>query len=209
MIFGLNDRLWGASGLAAKRPNLGHSTGRRRHLKADAGTAAYYSETCWGETRYTTNSGEFERVGRVMKDWELAFHERFELSFSPRHPLTTQILDAHATIEGELDAFSQLVLPRADRLRGMGFGHKASLFAASLNIADAIIDPLVKALSRVNDLRNSVAHNATENEIEQKLSVFIDGLPPAAGENRDFDSSVAFLLGTIVVAANEHLNRSG
>ncbi|MDF2386746.1 hypothetical protein JMG10_35115 [Nostoc ellipsosporum NOK] len=144
----------------------------------------------------------------AMKDWEHAFHERFEIGISSRHPLTTQILDAHATIEGELDAFTQLALPRADRLRGMGFGQKASLFSASLDLDDAIIDPLVKALSRVNDLRNSVAHNATEDEIEQKLAAFVKGLPPAAGENRDFDSAIAFLLGTIVVAANEHLKRS-
>ncbi|MBC9030778.1 hypothetical protein IAG41_00080 [Sphingomonas sp. JC676] len=143
-----------------------------------------------------------------MKDWERAFHERFEISISPRHPLTTKILDAHATIEGELDAFAQAALPRADRLRGMGFVQKASLFAASLVLVDAIVDPLVKALSRVNELRNSVAHNAPEHEIEQKLSVFMSGLPPSAEASRDFDSSVAFLLGTIVVAANEHLRRS-
>ena len=66
------------------------------------------------------------------------------------------ILACHAAIEAELDLALAATLPRAERLRGLGFGQKVSVLQASTTSLWS--DGVAPALIALNELRNCVAH---------------------------------------------------
>lgn len=84
-------------------------------------------------------------------------------------PFVTDVLTYHAALEFEMDQFLALSLPNSGRLQGFGFQQKISLIGASWRGTRDSCDKLTKALIRFNDLRNSVAHNDSEAEVQRHL----------------------------------------
>lgn len=144
-----------------------------------------------------------------MLGWERAFNERYEYGFADFDERTGDILNFHAMLERELDLFIGRALPRADRLHGLGFGHKIGIWAACLSLSNELVDPIRKSLVRFNDLRNSVAHGDSREEVDKRLAKLVAALPPAA-KNKEptLDDVGGFLLGTIAITAAEHISAS-
>jgi hypothetical protein len=66
-------------------------------------------------------------------------------------------------------------LPRPKKLRpGFGFGNKIDVLAAAWKADPDDGDRLYLVLKRFNDLRNSVAHGDTKEEVEKWLSKLFD-----------------------------------
>ena len=84
------------------------------------------------------------------------------------------ILTFHAAIEREIDVVLAALLPRPDKLkRGFGFANKIDVLAAAWKGNADAGDRLHLVLRRFNDLRNSVAHGDTIEEVERWLTKLI------------------------------------
>jgi hypothetical protein len=95
-------------------------------------------------------------------------------------PRATNILAAHAAIEHELDLAIAHELPKADRLISLGFGQKIRVWAATQEYDDKLLDVVVTALVRLNDLRNAVAHGDSPKKVDAALKRLVDCLPDDA-----------------------------
>lgn len=108
------------------------------------------------------------------------------------------ILNYHAALEREMDIVLTRLLPRADRLRGLGFGHKVSVLHAAWRGPEEAGDKLCAALFRFNELRNAVAHGDEVEKVEAKLAMLaeaFDAILPGAGEITDVELIAAGLVG--------------
>jgi hypothetical protein len=148
---------------------------------------------------------KFSRNMIGMEAWEQAFGERFEAGFTDRDPRTVSILDGHALLERELDEFFAVALPKPDRLRGLGFGQKVSIWSACLALGEDTVRPIVKGLVCYNDLRNSIAHGDKSTIVDRFVTKLCSALPPAAGPNPSLEVALHFLLSCIALTAAEHL----
>lgn len=85
------------------------------------------------------------------------------------------ILTFHAALEREIDVVLAALLPRADKLKkGFGFANKIDVLAAAWKGDPDAGDRLHLVLRRLNDLRNSVAHGDTIEEVERWLTKLLD-----------------------------------
>lgn len=108
------------------------------------------------------------------------------------------ILNYHAALEREIDLVLARLLPRADRLRGLGFGHKLSVLDAAWRGPEDAGDKLCHALFRFNELRNAVAHGDDVKKIDDKLKLLaeaFDTILPGAAEIADVELIAAGLVG--------------
>lgn len=80
------------------------------------------------------------------------------------------ILTFHAALEREIDVVLAALLPHPDKLKkGFGFANKIDVLAAAWKGDSEAGDRLHLVLRRFNDLRNSVAHGDTIEEVERWL----------------------------------------
>lgn len=108
------------------------------------------------------------------------------------------ILNYHAALEREIDIVLARLLPRADRLRGLGFGHKLSVLHAAWRGPEDAGDKLCHALFRFNELRNAVAHGDDLKKIDQKLRMLaeaFDAILPGTAEITDVELISAGMVG--------------
>ncbi|KQM57142.1 MULTISPECIES: hypothetical protein [unclassified Sphingomonas] len=85
------------------------------------------------------------------------------------------ILTYHAALEREIDVVLSGLLPRPEKLRkNLGFANKIDVLAAAWRGEPEAGDNLHLVLRRFNDLRNSVAHGDTLEEVEGWLTKLID-----------------------------------
>lgn len=90
-------------------------------------------------------------------------------------PRVAVILTYHAALEREIDVVLAGLLPRPRKLRpGFGFGNKIDVLAAAWKADPDDGDRLHLVLKRFNDLRNSVAHGDTKEEVEKWLGKLFD-----------------------------------
>ena len=80
------------------------------------------------------------------------------------------ILTYHAALECETDRLLAKLLPRANKLRGLGFGQKISVLDAAWPGQPALAEVLFSALVQFNDLRNAVAHGDSKREVDRIIS---------------------------------------
>lgn len=90
------------------------------------------------------------------------------------------ILTYHAALERELDEVLSRLLPCAEKIKRIGYGHKVSVLAAAWVGDPDACERLVKTLIRFGDLRNAVAHgDASEvKEAMGRLQQAYEGLGP-------------------------------
>ena len=108
------------------------------------------------------------------------------------------ILTYHAALEREIDIVLARLLPRSDKLRGLGYGHKLSVLNAAWRGLDEAGDMLCDALFRFNELRNAVAHGDRAHEVDQKLALLaeaFDKILPGHADIRDVAPIAAGLVG--------------
>ena len=108
------------------------------------------------------------------------------------------ILNYHAALEREMDFVLARLLPRADRLRGLGFGHKLSVLQAAWRGPEDAGNKLCLALFRFNELRNAVAHGDDVKKVDGKLALLaeaFDAILPGAAEITDVELIAAGLVG--------------
>lgn len=85
------------------------------------------------------------------------------------------ILTFHAALEREIDVVLAAILPRADKIKkSFGFANKIDVLAAAWKGDPDAGDRLHLVLRRLNDLRNSVAHGDTIEEVERWLTKLLD-----------------------------------
>jgi hypothetical protein len=73
-----------------------------------------------------------------------------------------KILTVHVALEAEMDAVLSKILPRADRMRKIGFPNKVRVLEAAWVGDPEAGDRACAVLARFNDLRNSIAHGDRE-----------------------------------------------
>ena len=105
---------------------------------------------------------------------------RLKAALDGMDPRTAEILALHAAIERELDSALKRALPKANRLYGLGFGHKISVWAAAQSHDDTVLDQVTGVLLRFNELRNSVAHGDNRQKIDAAVGRLIGALPEDA-----------------------------
>lgn len=108
------------------------------------------------------------------------------------------ILTYHAALEREMDIVLARLLPRVDRLKGLGFGHKLSVLHAAWRGPEDAGNKLCHALFRFNELRNSVAHGDEAKKVDAKLALLaeaFDSILPGAAEITDVELIAAGLVG--------------
>jgi len=79
-----------------------------------------------------------------------------------------EVIAYHLALERAVDTALALTLPRAERLRGLGFGQKVSVLQATSE--SLWIDLLAAAVLSFNDLRNMVAHGDGKNVIDKGVT---------------------------------------
>jgi len=85
------------------------------------------------------------------------------------------ILTYHAALEREIDFVLAALLPRPDKLKkGFGFANKIDVLAAAWRGEPDAGDRLHLVMRRFNDLRNSVAHGDTIEEVERWLTKLLE-----------------------------------
>lgn len=85
------------------------------------------------------------------------------------------ILTFHAALEREIDVVLAVLLPRPDKLKkGFGFANRIDVLAAEWKGDANAGDRLHLVLRRFNDLRNSVAHGDTIEEVERWLAKLLE-----------------------------------
>lgn len=85
------------------------------------------------------------------------------------------ILTFHAALEREIDVVLAGLLPRPDKLKkGFGFANKIDVLAAAWKGHPDDGDKLHLVLRRFNDLRNSVAHGDSIEEVDRWLAKLLD-----------------------------------
>jgi hypothetical protein len=133
--------------------------------------------------------------------------KRLERSVAEVDPRTTHIVIAHFAMERELDHVLSQLLPRASKLRGLGFGHKVSLLLA-FNPTDSV-DKIGPFLLALNDLRNSAAHNDPKVAVDKYVARFFQhtAVPEALWADRSgFEQAMgwgAALFDVFLVAARQ------
>jgi len=109
------------------------------------------------------------------------------------------ILTCHAALEREIDEVLSRSLPRADRLRNLGFANKITVLNAAWKGSDDAGDRLNAALFRFNELRNAVAHVNAPKEIDAKIALlraaFDQVLPDNGLEGDSITEMAAGLVG--------------
>ena len=108
------------------------------------------------------------------------------------------ILTYHAALEREMDIVLARLLPRSDRLKGLGFGHKLSVLHAAWRGSDEAGDKLCHALFRFNELRNAIAHGDRAKEVDEKFTLLaeaFDAILPGVAEIGDAELIAAGLVG--------------
>jgi len=108
------------------------------------------------------------------------------------------ILTYHAALEREIDIVLSRLLPHADRMRGLGFGHKLSVLQAAWRGPEEAGDKLCHALFRFNELRNAIAHGDLAREVDGKLALLaraLDAILPGTAEITDVELIAAGLIG--------------
>jgi hypothetical protein len=110
-------------------------------------------------------------------------------------------------MERELDHVLSQLLPRAHKLKGLGFGQKVGLLLA-LSQSNQI-DKIGPFLLALNDLRNSAAHNDPKTTIDKHVVRFFQHTAVAQSlweDRRGFEQAMgsgAALFDAFVVAARE------
>lgn len=113
------------------------------------------------------------------------------------------ILTYHAALEREMDIVLARLLPRADRLRGLGFGQKVSVLDAAWRGPGDAGDMLCHALFRFNELRNSIAHGDHAKKVDGKLALLVrafDAIFPDNAAVGDIELIAAGLVGFLADA---------
>lgn len=108
------------------------------------------------------------------------------------------ILTCHAALEREIDVVLAQLLPRSEKLRGLGFGQKLSVLEAAWKGSADAGDKLGRALFHFNELRNAVAHGDRVKEVDEKLKLLtdaFDAILPSAAEAGDVELVAAGLVG--------------
>ncbi|MFC3784678.1 hypothetical protein GGR90_003047 [Sphingopyxis italica] len=108
------------------------------------------------------------------------------------------ILTYHAALEREMDVMLARLLPRSEKLRGLGFGQKLSVLEAAWKGSADAGDKLGRALFRFNELRNAVAHGDRVKEVDEKLKLLteaFDVILPGAAKVGDVELVAAGLVG--------------
>jgi hypothetical protein len=80
------------------------------------------------------------------------------------------IMTLHAALEREMDVLLGKQLLHPEKLRGLGFGQKISVIAASWRGDAHASDLLCAVLTQFNELRNTVAHSDDPKRIKQSLA---------------------------------------
>jgi hypothetical protein len=93
------------------------------------------------------------------------------------------------------------MLPNATFLRGLGFRHKASVWAAAFPGTTDATKKLIAPILRLNDLRNCVAHGDSEKQVNAALEALLNALPAS---NSDTDQTklefaVGYITGLLMV----------
>jgi hypothetical protein len=124
---------------------------------------------------------------------------RLKTALDGLDPRASEILALHAAIERELDWALMRALPKANRLYGLGFGHKISVWAAAQRHDDKILDQLIGVLLRFNELRNSVAHGDNRQKVDAAVRRLIGALPEDAPhkEKAEVGYAAAFVFGAL------------
>jgi len=144
-------------------------------------------------------------MGRIDYD-KLAGLQRLGEARAKLDDRAGTILTYHAALEREMDIVLARLLPRADRLKGLGFGHKLSVLHAAWRGPEDAGDKLAHALFRFNELRNAIAHGDDAKKVDQKLASLaeaFDAILPGAAEVGGVELIAAGLVGYL---ADEPLN---
>jgi hypothetical protein len=104
----------------------------------------------------------------AQTDYPVAAMKRLARAIDALDDRSRDVLAYHLAIERELDVALAALLPRADRLWGLGFGQKVSVLQATSNLG--WIDLVARALIEFNNLRNAVAHGRSKGEIDKAFS---------------------------------------
>ncbi len=108
------------------------------------------------------------------------------------------VLTYHAAIEREIDLVLADILPRADRLRRFGYGHKIDVLGAAWKGNPTAGDKLYDVLFKFNELRNAVAHGDRADMVDQVLARLIASyrdMIPDADTHIEIDAMVAGVIG--------------
>lgn len=108
------------------------------------------------------------------------------------------ILTYHSAIEREIDHVLADTLPRADRLKRFGYGHKVDVLGAAWKGSPEAGDKLYDVLVKFNDLRNAVAHGDRADMVDQVLGRLIAAYRDMVADSDnhiEIDSMAAGIIG--------------
>ena len=120
----------------------------------------------------------------MSEDGTFAPLVRLKAALDALDPRASQILALHAAIEKELDLALQESLPRAERLWGLGFGQKISVWHAAQDVDGEEIEVAVAVMKRFNELRNEVAHPGGGKNVDAAIERLSPPLPRRFSKSR-------------------------
>lgn len=95
------------------------------------------------------------------------------------------VLTFHAALEREIDFVLARLMPRPDKLRGLGFGQKVSVLAAAWRGTPESGDMICAALLRLNELRNSIAHGDERRVVDRHEELLAQAFAEIFPDHRD------------------------
>lgn len=116
--------------------------------------------------------------------------ERFQKHMPKGRDLTLLVLKAHLLVEAELNEVLELILRNPDALYRARFTFIQRLRVLEATSPDPNISHLAFAISALNELRNTLAHQLEPSEVERKAALFTDAafyagtLPSTRGVRR-------------------------
>jgi hypothetical protein len=135
----------------------------------------------------------------VTEDGIFAPLARLKAALDDLDSRASEILALHAAIEKELDLALEACLPKAERLWGLGFAQKLSVWFAAQRVDGPEIQIAVNVMKRFNELRNRVAHPGSQADVDAAIRRLTESLPEQAPHRSVADPKLAaaFIMGIL------------